>query len=222
MEELETKFTLRSQVLYPCPQIPLPGCRVIPLAAIPTQGKDTAEDNATLLLRCREICEELGLSVLSCGSDGASAEVGAHEIIDKSPQASGSVSLSIEKYGYEVTIPVFSGTGPLVTIPDPSHVRKVLRDNEQSGTHLLTLGDHYLAHTTLVALQVHPQSGLVKKDVVGTDKQDDGAAIRLYHSNALRACFTIDGGSVNSQFALVFVLHFVFGKQYSRNSSRCE
>lgn len=167
-----------------------------------------------MLLRCREICEGLGLSVLSCGSDGASAEVGAHEIVDPSPLASATVPFSIEKYGYNVSIPVFPGTGPLVTIPDPSHVRKVLRDNEQSGTHLLTLGDHYLAHATLVALRERPQSGLVKKDVEGTDKQDDGAAIRLYHSNALRACLANNGESVDSPFSLVFVLHFVFGVSY--------
>ena len=62
--------------------------------------------------------------------------------------AGSTVSFQIEKYGLEVVVPIFPGTGPLVTVPDPSHVRKVLRDNEQSGTHLLTMGDHFLAHNT--------------------------------------------------------------------------
>lgn len=125
--------------------------------------------------------------------------------------AGSTVSFQIEKYGFDVTIPIFPGTGPLVTVPDPSHVRKVLRDNEQSGTHLLTMGDHFLAHNTLVALREQTNSGMVKKDVIGTDKQDDGAAIRLFHSNALRACLVPSQETVDPRFTLLFPVNFAFG-----------
>ncbi|KAG2345621.1 hypothetical protein BDR05DRAFT_974960 [Suillus weaverae] len=111
------------------------------------------------------------------------------EVVDESSLAS-QVRVLIGKFGFTFSIPIFP-TGPLVTVPDPSHVQKVLRNNEQSGTHLLSVGDHCLTHQTLVALRKEPNSGMVKKDVENTDKQDDGAAIRLFHSNALRACLTV-------------------------------
>ncbi|KIK95293.1 hypothetical protein PAXRUDRAFT_33050 [Paxillus rubicundulus Ve08.2h10] len=106
------------------------------------------------------------------------------EVIDENSMAS-QVRVLIGK------IPILP-TGPLVTIPDPSHVQKVLRNNEQSGTHLLTLGNHCLSHRTLVALRGEDGSGLVKKDIENTDKQDDSVAIRLFHSNALCATLMPD------------------------------
>lgn len=99
-----------------------------------------------------------------------------------------------------------------MTIPDPSHIQKVLWNNEQSGTHLLSVGDHCLTHQTLVALRKEPNSGMVKKDVENTDKQDDGAAIQLFHSNALQACLMGDGQSIQKPYHLAFAVHFVCGK----------
>ncbi|KAG1842884.1 hypothetical protein DFJ58DRAFT_844539 [Suillus subalutaceus] len=166
-------------------------CRLcpIPLLVAPSQGKETAEDNACTLLDCLSLCWRAGLAVISCGSDGASSEVGAHDIIHNS--VSEWLTFSIEKFGFIFNIPIFP-TGPLVTVPDLSHVQKVLRNNKQSGTHLLSAGNYCLTHQTLVALCKEPNSGMVKKDVENTDKQDDGAAIRLFHSNALRACLMGD------------------------------
>lgn len=99
-----------------------------------------------------------------------------------------------------------------MTVPDPSHIQKVLRNNEQSGTRLLSVGDHCLTHQTLVALRKEPNSGMVKKYVENTDKQDDGAAIRLFHSNALEACLMGDGQSIQKPYHLAFAVHFVCGK----------
>ncbi|KAG2108271.1 uncharacterized protein F5147DRAFT_652986 [Suillus discolor] len=113
-----------------------------------------------------------GLAVISYGSDGALSEVGAHNIIHNS--ALEWLTFSIKKF-----------SGPLLTVPDMSHIQKVLRNNEQSGTCLLSVGNHCLTHQTLVTLWEEPNSGMVKKDVENTDKHNDRAAIRLFHSNAL-------------------------------------
>jgi hypothetical protein len=172
----------RCKETYLSHQTPLPGSRPIPLLVTTSQGKETAEDNARTLLNCLSLCQRAGLAVISCGSDGTSSEVGAHDIIHNS--ASEHLTFSIEKFGFIFSIPIFP-TGPLVTVPDPSHVQKVLQNNKQSGTHLLSVGNHCLTHQTLVVLCKEPNSGMVKKDVENTDKQDDGVAIRLFHSNAL-------------------------------------
>ena len=189
----------------------MPGCPPIPLAVLPTQGKDTAEDNAALLFKCLELCGEQNIPVISCGADGASNEQGAHVLLNSSTRATGHVTFKLEKFGISLSAPVFPRTGPLVTIPDPGHVQKVLRDNEQSGTHLLSLGDNVLTHDTLVCLQKEPGSGMVQKDVLNTDKQDDGASIRVFHSNALQVCLS-SAKEVKPEYRMAFVVHFIFGR----------
>lgn len=87
--------------------------------------------------------------------------------------------------------------------------KKVLRDNEQSGTHILTLGGEYLVYNTLIALHDQEGGGLILKDVVNMDKQDDGAAIWLFYTNALQACLA-EHNTVDLHFRLTFVVHFIF------------
>jgi hypothetical protein len=181
---------------------------------MPTQGKDTAQSNAALLLRTRELFGELGIPVSACSSDGAANEVGAHDIINASPLAKEHLVFDLAEYGLHLQVPVFEKTGPLVTVPDPGHVRKVKRNHEQTGTHCVTIGDNFLGQPTLMSIQQEEGSGMRKRDVVSTDKQDDGAAIRLYHANALRVCTTPEGG-VKPEYRLPFVMHFVFGTSHS-------
>ncbi|KAG1720670.1 hypothetical protein EDB19DRAFT_1835851 [Suillus lakei] len=157
IKEVIDENSLASQVRVLIGKTPLPGSHPIPLLVATSQGKETAEDNARTLLDCLSLCQRAGLAVISCGLDGASSEVGAHDIIHNS--ASEHLTFSIEKFGFIFSIPIFS-TGPLVTVPDPSHVQKVLRNNEQSRTHLLSVGNHCLTHQTLVALRKEPNSGM--------------------------------------------------------------
>ncbi|GJF00922.1 hypothetical protein PsYK624_172260 [Phanerochaete sordida] len=213
IEGVVEKGALASQVRVLVGKAAMHGCSTIPLAIPPTQGKDTAEDNAALLLKCIQFCAKEGIAVISCGADGASNEQGAHDILNASPAASDYLVFTIEKFGITVRIPVFPVTGPLVTIPDPGHVQKVLRNNEQSGTHCLSLNENVLTHDTLVSLQKEKGSGMVLKDVVNTDKQDDGAAIRLFHSNALAACMNAEG-TIDPQYRMAFAVHFVFGELF--------
>ncbi|KAG2090511.1 hypothetical protein BD769DRAFT_1395807 [Suillus cothurnatus] len=191
IKEVIDENSLASQVCVLIGKTPLPGSRPIPLLVTTSQGKETAEDNARTLLDCLSLCQRAGLAVISCGSDGTSSEVGAHDIIHNS--ASEHLTFSIEKFGFIFSIPIFP-TGPLVTVPNPSHIQKVLWNNKQSGTHLLSVGNHCLTHQTLVVLCKEPNSGMVKKDVENTDKQDDGSIQKPYH--------------------LAFVVHFICGELF--------
>ncbi|EIW76981.1 hypothetical protein CONPUDRAFT_158119 [Coniophora puteana RWD-64-598 SS2] len=220
IREVVDEKLLASQVRVLIGKIPLPGCRPIPLLVLPSQGRETAEQNASTLMECLALCRDAGIKVLSCGSDGAAAEVGSHDILNSSPSAISSISFKLEKYGIEFKIPVFAGTGPLVTIPDPSHVQKVTKGNEETGTHLLVLGDHDLSHNSLVELANVPGSGLRRKDVINADSQDEGAAIRLFHSNALAACTTSNGEIVKEGFAGAYAFHFVAGELFDAFLSR--
>jgi hypothetical protein len=113
-------------------QIPLPGTPPIPIAVLPTQGKDTAQGNATLLMRARALFAEAKVAVIATSSDGAANEVGAHDILNRSEEATGHVEYSLEQFGIHLRAPIFEGTGPLVTIPDALHLGKVVDGLEYS------------------------------------------------------------------------------------------
>jgi hypothetical protein len=214
--------TEQHKCTYDQAQIPLPGCPPVPLAVLPTQGKDTAEQNADLLMRARAFCAKLKIPVIAVSSDGAANEVAAHDIINNSRLATKHLVFSIERYGFHVRVPIFPGTGPLVNVPDNEHLRKVLRNNVQSGTHTLKLGKHYLGPKTLVQLYEQPGSGMQKKDAVGGDKQDDGAVNRLFHSTAQKACLDSSSERVDPRFIAAFTVHFVFGRCCDLFSTRTE
>ena len=96
-------------------------------------------------------------------------------------------------YGMDLSVPVFLITGPVVSITDPWHARKTCRNQPQHGTHTATLGKTYLVNRSFVDLYEMPASSLVVSDVKDVDKQDDGAARRLFHHMAFAATTTGSG-----------------------------
>lgn len=75
----------------------------------------------------------------------------------------------------------------------------------------------YLTHRSLVDLFKTRKSGLVLKDVENVDKQDDGAARRVFHAVALEATTeVVDGVTVKREgFIRLFSYLFVFGMYHS-------
>ena len=53
--------------------------------------------------------------------------------------------------------------------------------------HVVVLGDKYVSHRNLRLILDSDLSPLVKRDVVDVDKQDDGAARRVFHSSTISA-----------------------------------
>lgn len=120
------------------------------------------------------------------------------------------------EFGIRLCAPVFE-TGPLISVTDAPHARKTARNQPQHGTHTASLGTGYLVNRSLVDAYMLKGSGLVLHDVDNIDKQDDGAARRVFHTNVLSSMMSpkennISETSIQPGFEGLFVYLFVLGK----------
>lgn len=160
-----------------------------------------------------KMAARLDIKVLVMAADGAAPELAAQELMDQEKTELPTLTYEYPLYGVRLTAPVFE-TGPLISPTDCPHSRKTGRNQPQYGTHTASMGAGYLTNRSLVDLFETGISGLVLKDVENVDKQDDGAARRVFHTVANEACTVIENGSrkIREGFLGLFVYLFVFGK----------
>lgn len=199
-------------------QIPLPHIPPLVVALRPTKGSDDAQGIYALHTQLLAMTESLGIKVVSMAADGASSEQGAQSLMDHEKSARTPLTYSYPLYGIHLSAPVLA-TGPLISCQDPPHARKTCRNQPQHGTHhdTASLGRGVLVNRSLVALQETGLAGLMRRDVENVDKQDDGAARRLFHHVALAATTTKDEGGkthVRDEFNGLFVYLFIFGGSF--------
>ncbi|KAF9236407.1 hypothetical protein BU15DRAFT_76980 [Melanogaster broomeanus] len=192
------------------------------VALIPTIGKDTAVDIHNQKLILLKMAAQLCLPVVSFAADGAASELAAQSMMDKEASECTPLTYDYPLYGIHLRAPVFKNTGPLVSITDPPHARKTSRNQPQHGTHMASLGVGYVVNHSLVNLYEIHGSGLVSHDVKNVDKQDDGAACRLYAHAALDAtCKELEGEpTIRQGFEGLFVWLFIFGTLFEAWLSR--
>lgn len=164
---------------------------------------------------------ELKIAVVAFAADGAASELAAQAMLDgthhNDPSQLPPVTYENALYGLSLKAPVFRVTGPVVSISDPPHGRKTCRNQPQHGTHTASLGTGYLVNRSLINLYDTGIAGLKLKDVQDVDKQDDGAARRLFHHIALSAM--TDGKKdgilhepeIKDGFHGLFVYLYIFG-----------
>lgn len=185
------------------------------VAIIPTTGNDDAASIHKLQILFLEICAQLGLPCVSMSADGAATELAAQNMMDrKSSAVPEPFKYEYAHYGISINVPVFSKTGPLVSVTDPPHGMKTARNQPQYGTHTASAGKYAMTNRTLVELQEkHPESGLVAGDIKNVDKQDDGAARRLFHCKAFESTTyeDVEGRRVREEFALLSAYTFTLG-----------
>ena len=173
---------------------------------------------------------QLELPVITAAADGAACEVLAQHMMDQEASVSEPFRYDCPLYGVHLCAPILK-TGPLVSLTDPPHARKTCRNQPQHGTHTASLGIGYLVNKSLIDLQRTGLAGLVKSDVEDVDKQDDGAAHRLFHASALAAATFVPSSlddaeaitttrkeslEIRQGFEGVFVYLFIFGKSFTR------
>ncbi|KDQ56779.1 hypothetical protein JAAARDRAFT_207846 [Jaapia argillacea MUCL 33604] len=197
-------------------KIPLPNVPPIVIALIPTNGKDDAELIHTHYMKLQKMAAELNMGMISCAADGAASELAAQSLMDNEASDRPHLHYQYTLYGIDLKAPVFDKTGPLISITDPQHARKTCRNQPQHGTHTASLGRGYLVNRSLVDLYETGTAGLVLRDVQDVDKQDDGAARRMFHPVALTAATTEEHGKreVKDDFIGLFVYLFIFGELF--------
>lgn len=157
----------------------------------------------------------LSLPVILFAADGAASELSAQDLMDNEITDQPHLTYDYPLYGIHIRVPVFSVTGPCVSVSDPPHGRKTSRNQPQHGTKTASMGIGHLINKSLVDLCNAPDSGLMMRDVQDVDKQDDGAARRLFHHTALAASTLKDEASgehtIRDGFHGVFSYLFIFG-----------
>ncbi|KAF8162010.1 hypothetical protein BJ912DRAFT_935670 [Pholiota molesta] len=161
--------------------MPLPTCHTgsrnnLKIALLPTNGKEDADTIHGQHLKLQAMARQLNLPLIALAADGAAVELAAQLQMDHEQSEEPPLTYQYPLYGISLSIPVFTGTGPLISITDPPHARKTCHNQPQYGTHTASLGVGHLVNQSLVDLYRIPGSGLVIRDVENVDKQDDGAA----------------------------------------------
>ncbi|KAJ7252831.1 hypothetical protein C8J57DRAFT_955015, partial [Mycena rebaudengoi] len=205
--DIDAAKAIATQVWVLAIKIPLPGMPVFPVAFIPNQGKMKGTEYRDYHLKLRELCGELGMKLLASGADGAKSEVNAQQLMMNAKTES-QLSYTNEKYGVFLTCPVYPDTGPHICTTDPDHARKTARNNFLYGTHFLIVGFYFICHAILMFLLTLALVPLYIKDIFNPDKQDDGAARRLFAHKLFKFLVTSDGELRHPSLEGVFILTF--------------
>ncbi|KAK7040463.1 hypothetical protein R3P38DRAFT_3348893 [Favolaschia claudopus] len=195
--------------------IPLPNMPVFPVAFIPNKGTMTAEDYFQQHSELLKLCGSAGLKLLASAADGARAEFKAQQMMTD-VKTGKRLTYTYLRYGIEISCPVYDDTGPHIPCTDLEHCRKGVRNNFLSGTHLLILGCLYLCHAVLMLLLSKAGVPLYIRDIFNPEKQDDGAARRLFVDTLFQFLVDSDGNIIDVTFEGLFVLTFIFGKIHIR------
>ena len=156
---------------------------------------------------------QLRIPVVALTADGAASELSAQSLMDHEKSELPALEYHYPLYGVHLQAPVFIGTGPMISITDPPHSRKTCRNQPQYGTHTASLGIGFLVNQSFIDLYETPGSGLVLRDVENVDKQDDGAARRIFHTQALTAATSQENGvyTIRPNFEGLFCYLFIMG-----------
>ncbi|KAF9232090.1 hypothetical protein BU15DRAFT_90744 [Melanogaster broomeanus] len=150
-------------------KIPLPQYPPQIIALLPMTGDDNSTDIHAKLMEVIQIVRaQLNIPVISAAADGAASELLSQNLMDQEGSSS---------KPFILRAPVFK-TGPLTCRNQPQH-----------GTHTASLGIGYLVNKSLLSLQATGSAGLVKHDVEDVDKQDDGAARRMFHAKGFSSSY---------------------------------
>ena len=97
---------------------------------------------------------------------------------------------------------------PIITVQDSKYAKKTACNQLHSGARLLILGNNVILYRHLLTLAQAENHAIYIQDVVNVDKQDDGAAYRLFHSDVLeQICQNEqDDNEIQSLFVYLFVL----------------
>lgn len=169
------------------------------------------------------MARQLQMPVISMAADGASSELAAQALMDAEKSDQCPLVFDYPLYGVHLRAPGFDTTGPLISVQDPPHARKTCRNQPQHGTHTASLGKGHVVNRSFVQLYETGISGLQLRDVQDVDKQDDGAARRIFHHMALAVTTSerVDGSrEVRPEFTGLFVYLFIFGLFFTA-SERC-
>ncbi|KAF8990882.1 hypothetical protein BDQ17DRAFT_1433484 [Cyathus striatus] len=173
-------------------QIVLPHVPPGIIAYEPLGGSNTAHDLPEMEKRILDLLVgELGLKIISLGSDGTIVECEAYKL---SPP----ISFPLLKVHGQV----------MVVVQDPKHARKTMHNNLFSGAQFLILGKHpiYYEQVRKIAFDIEC-TPLYNRDVKKLDCQDDCATARPFSADTLAYIICYSPESIG-----LFIYLYAFGE----------
>ena len=116
-----------------------------------------------------DIAPQLGIHIISIGSDGALVEFQAQTAVQKFSTLD-QLSIHHKEYGIDFNCPIFPNVGPVIRVQDPNHGKKTARNVCMSGARLLSFGNSTVHYGQLFTLCQQPESILYKRDVIKLDR----------------------------------------------------
>jgi hypothetical protein len=152
----------------------------------------------------------LKINIISFGSDGAANEFNAQSML-MNISTTENIIFEDQLYNIKFKCLVFPGVGSIIRVQDAKHGKKSGRNALFSGARLLTLGTGTARYDQILALSKMPNSVLYARDVENADRQDDGAAYRIFCSTFLEQVYDQDNLQDPKKHGL-FIYLFVIGK----------
>lgn len=183
----------------------MPNVPTFVVAIIASEGKETSKDILSQHQKFIELCHTANIHLLSIGGDGAPTELSAQAGLET--LTSQYLRFKHEALNVYIKIPLVGNPlQPLVGVQDPKHAKKTAANQFLSGARLLALGKYYACVQQLAQILQMSHSPLVTKDVIDSDKQDDGRAFRILSWQTLEASLSQESSTGLS------ILLFVFGE----------
>ncbi|GBC53360.2 hypothetical protein GLOIN_2v1772310 [Rhizophagus irregularis DAOM 181602=DAOM 197198] len=210
INNIKTKKAIAKDVRAYILQIPLPNFPPVVIALIANNGSDNMSTITSFHQELlTQIAPQLNLPILSIGSDGAIVEFKAQVAI-QSYSTDERLTFKNNKLGVDFSCPIFPNVGPVIRVQDPKHAKKTSRNAIMSGARLLTLGSSTARFEQLLKLSNLSNSVMYHHDVIKLDRQDDGAAYRVFCSENLRNCHGTH--NIEEDMRGLFVYLFIMGE----------
>ncbi|PKY28443.1 hypothetical protein RhiirB3_391046 [Rhizophagus irregularis] len=201
------KNAIATQVRVITLKIPIGKIPPMVIAILPTKGDETAEKIFNILHLVLDFAQQSNINILSIGANGVRSEFNAQtQIINSAPTH---IVFSDPFYNVHFKALIINGK-PIVRVQDPKHAKKTARNQLFTGARLLSLGIGTARYDQLFQLAHQDQHVLLKRDVLNVDKQDDGAAYRMFHSENLAQIIRL--GTIPSDMIGLFIYLFVLGE----------
>lgn len=206
-DDIEASGGAASQILAIMIGVPLDSISPKVIGLYPTNGKEKGLDVKAILDEVRKYVHSKGFRVLSYALDGGGAEKGAQRLT-LSEQTSEYLEVTAPEFNVSFRTPMLDGV-PLIMVQDVEHARKTFRNNLTSGARLMLLGKSLICYEYLLRMLGYEGSGIVQSDLMWQDKQDDGAALRLFNAQALASL--IEDRKIKEGMEGLFTLLSIFG-----------
>ena len=162
-----------------------------------------------ILKKIVEMSIQANINLVSIGADGAITEYNAQILLMQGNETHEFLTYDNTIHDVHFRAPIYSGK-PIIRIQDPKHAKKNGRNAIHSGARLLVLGGDTVRYDQIYQLVQEENSALYIRDVINVDKQDDGAAYRVFSSNFLAQYQ--NNGCLDPEKTALFVYLFIFGK----------